>query len=269
MWCGIDQRTDKRVLIRVAASDDDVATTLLEGEALASVSHPNVVRLLDAGFIDDRPCLVLPHVRGRRLSKWLRTVGPLTWFRAFDYGAQVLDGLGALHDQDLIHGNLSPDTLVLGPGGAPRVTIVGFGRVGFSWAAQDEPGPKRSRPCEAFAYKPPEQLGGTALQPGSDIYALGLTLWEAVSGVSAFMSCPGDLQARLSFRPPFDALPPGAPALPPSARFALECMLRPSLVRRESDARLCARRLRAALGIDTAALREETSPLATVPATAG
>jgi hypothetical protein len=73
-------------------------------------------------------------------------------------------------------------------------------------------------------------------------------LWEAISGACPFASEPDSIAARLSWRTELEPMLLGAPVLPVAAKLALERMLRPSLAYREADARLCARRLRAAVG---------------------
>lgn len=257
VWGGIDTQTGRSVVIKLSPEGADLGRVLLEGEAMAAVRHPNVVQLLDFGLHEGRPCLVRESADGELWADRLRAAGHMTWFAAFEFAAQVLDGLAALHEQDLVHGDISPDSVVLGGSGS-GVKLVGLAQVSLVTSDSSRAAPLPAA-TGALAYKAPEQLSRTRLRPASDLYAVGVLLYEAIVGVSPFAARPTDLSARLSFCLDFDALPAGSPALPRSARFAIECMLRPSSARRETDARLCARRLRTALGIDMAPVAEEPS----------
>ncbi len=251
VWQGADLHALTSVAIKMGPVDADPGDALLEGEAMAAVRHPGVLRLVDFGLHGGRqPCLIMENVTGETLGQRLATIGRMRWFEAFDVVAHALDGLAALHDEGLVHGDITPDQLVLREGKEPRVKVVGLGHVSLA-TGEDEPlcteQPMLRSPA---AYKAPEQLTGTALRSGTDIYALGVVLWQAISGICPFAEQPEDIAARISFRPDFDQLPVGVPDLPVAGKLAIDQMLRPSLQVRESDARHCARRLRTALGID-------------------
>ncbi|MCA9707657.1 MAG: protein kinase [Myxococcales bacterium] len=263
VWEGFDLHALSAVTIKLGSPDTAPEDALLEGEAMVAVRHPGVVRLIDFGLHGGtQPCLVMESVSGETLGQRLAMVGRLSWYDAFELAAEALDALAALHDEGLVHSNLTPDSLVLQEGGdGPRVKVVGLGHVSFV-STDNEPVAGEELPQIAPAYKAPEQFIGTDLCPASDIYALGVVLWEAISGRCPFVENPGQLSARIGFRPDFDALPPGAPSLPAAAQLALEQMLRLSVLVRESDARHCARRLRSALGVGS--MHEQSRPLLAV-----
>lgn len=251
VWQGADLHGLAPVEIKVWTEDEDPRAALLEGEAMAAVQHPAVVRLVDFALHEGRwPCLMMESVVGETLAERLRRTGPLPWAEAFEIVAQVLEGLAVLHDEGLVHGDVSPHSLVLLPpsshGGSRRVKLVGLQHVTLAGVGEarlaDEP------PVGELAYKAPEQLAGAAVRPSTDVYALGVVLWEAISGVSPFATEADSLAARLGWQPELEQLPAGAPVLPVAAKLAIDRMVRPSLAYREADARLCARRLRAAVG---------------------
>jgi serine/threonine protein kinase len=248
VWRGADLHALEPVHIKVWGPDQDPGAALLEGEAMAAARHPGMVRLVDFGLHEGhQPCLMMESVAGETLAERMRRVGPLAWAEAFEIGAQVLDALAALHDEGLVHCDVSPHSVVLLPD-SRRTKLVGLQHVGLAGNGDgrivDDP------PAGVLEYKAPEQLGGAGVRPGTDLYALGVTLWEAISGACAFAAEPGSIAARMSWRPDLATMPKRARALPLAAKIALDRMLRPSLAHREGDARVCGRRLRAAMGID-------------------
>lgn len=251
LWQGADLHALKPVQIKIWGAEHDPRPALLEGEAMAAVRHPGVVRLVDFGLHEGhQPCLMIESVPGESLAERLRRVGTLSWTEALELGVQVLEGLAALHDEGLVHGDVSPASLVLLPHPAPgarRVKLVGLQHVTLAGVGEvrlaDEP------PPGVLEYKAPEQLAGAGVRASTDLYALGLVLWEAISGARPFAAEPESLPARLGWRPEIEQLPAGVPVLPVAAKLALDRMVRPSLAYRDADARLCARRLRAALGV--------------------
>lgn len=252
IWRGADLHALAPVTIKMW-SQHDRERALLEGEAMASLRHEAVVRLVDFGLVDGtHPCLVMESVEGRSLGQRLAEEGALPWTEVFALAVEVLEGLAALHDEGLIHRDLSPEAIVLRERPAGGVKLVGLGRVGVV-PSDDEPLRADEPPSGALAYMAPEQLAGAGMGPATDLYALGLVLWEAISGQRPFAEVPTDVSARVAFRPDFDALPAGAPALPVAAKLALDRMLQPSPHQREHDARICARRLRTALGVEVTA----------------
>lgn len=248
VWEGFDLHGLAPVTIKLGSADTAPEDALLEGEAMAAVRHPGVVRLVDFGLHEgERPCLVMESVKGETLAQRLAEVGRLPWYAAFELMADALEILAALHDEGLVHSNITPDNLVLQEDEEFPVKVVGLGHVSFM-STDNEPVSGEELPQIAPAYKAPEQFIGSDLCAASDIYSMGVVLWEAISGQCPFAHDPSQLSARIGFRPDFDSLSAGAPALPLAARVAIDQMLRLSVLVRESDARHCARRLRSALG---------------------
>lgn len=247
---GADLHALAPVHIKVWGDDHDPTAALLEGEAMAAVHHPGVVRLVDFGLHEGRqPCLMMESVTGETLAERVRRTGPLSWVEAFEIGAQVLEALAALHDEGLVHGDVSPHSLVLLPhGSSRRVKLVGLQHVTLAGTGEgrlaDEP------PVGVLEYKAPEQLAGAGVRSSTDLYALGLVLWAAITGIGPFAAEPESIPARLGWRPELARVPGTSRLLPVSVKLALDCMVRSSLTYREADARICARRLRAAVGSD-------------------
>lgn len=248
-WEGFDLHAHTPVTIKLGDPNTAPEDALLEGEAMVAVRHPGVVRLVDFGLLEgEQPCLVMESVTGETLGERIADQGRLSWFEAFELAADALEALAALHDEGLVHSNITPDNLVLQPEGeGPPVKVVGLGHVSFV-STDNEPVSCEELPQISPAYKAPEQFIGSDLCGASDIYALGVVLWEAISGHCPFAADPGQLSARIGFSPDFDSLPAD---LPVPARVALAQMLRLSVLVREPDARQCARRLRSAVNVGT------------------
>lgn len=247
LFRGSDLHALAPIHIKLWARDEDPVAALLEGEAMAAARHPSVVRLVDFGLHEGRqPCLVMEGVSGQTLADRLQEVGHLPWTEAFELGARVLEALAVLHDEGLVHRDVSPRNVILLPNG--EVKLMGLGHVAFT-SNDDEPFDVDHADMIEMVepeYKAPEQLAGTGARPATDLYALGVVLWEAIRGANPFASEPDDVVARVGFRPDFDALPEGTAPLSVAGRLALDRMLRASMLHRETDARQCARRLRTA-----------------------
>jgi serine/threonine-protein kinase len=248
-WQGADLHALAPVHVKVWADDDDPHAALLEGEAMAAVSHPGVVRLVDFGLHEGRrPCLMMESVAGETLAERMRRAGPMSWVEAFELAAQGLEALAALHDEGLVHGDVSPHSLVLVPQAPRRVKLVGLQHVTLAGVGEgrlaDEP------PVGVLEYKAPEQLGGAGVRGSTDLYAMGVVLWEAITGTSPFAAEPDSIAARLCWQLELETVRGTGRLLPVSAMLAIDRMVRPSLAYREADARICARRLRAAVGTE-------------------
>jgi serine/threonine protein kinase len=248
-WRGADLHALAPVHVKVWAEDEDPHAALLEGEAMAAVSHPGVVRLVDFGLHEGRrPCLMMESVTGETLAERLRRAGPMSWVEAFELGAQGLEALAAMHDEGLVHGDVSPQSLMLVANGPRRVKLVGLQHVTLAGVGEgrlaDEP------PVGVLEYKAPEQLAGAGVRGSTDLYAMGVVLWEAITGTSPFAAEADSIAARLHWGPELAPVRGTSRVLPVSAKLAIDRMVRPSLAYREADARVCARRLRAAVGTE-------------------
>ncbi len=254
VWRAVDLRGPTMVRVELWDANADPVRALLQGEAMAAVRHPEVTALLDFGLHEGtQPCLVTEWVQGATLASLLACASTVRWSEAFSIAAGVLDGLAALHDEGLVHADLSPRVLMLTQGRPARVKVVGLRRLAF---ADDHEAPlvNLAQQAASVPYMAPELLAGTQLQSCADVYAVGMIMWEAISGHRPFAAGPTQIAQRLEFRPDFERLPLGAPPLPAAARSALHRMLRPSPLHREGDARICARRLRRAVGMGTASV---------------
>ena len=152
---------------------------LNEVRTARQVTHPNVCRVYDIGEVDGQHFLSMEYVDGEDLASLLRRIGRLPQERAVEIARQICAGLAAAHDQGILHRDLKPANVMID--GRGRVRITDFGLAGL--AAEIAGADVRSG---TPAYMAPEQLAGREVTVRSDIYALGLVLYELFTGRQAF-----------------------------------------------------------------------------------
>jgi serine/threonine-protein kinase len=158
-----------RDAVRLAQFHNEVRTA-------RQVSHANVCRMYDIGEIDGQLFLTMEYVDGEDLSSLLRRIGRLPEDKAIEIARQICAGLAAAHERGVLHRDLKPANIMLD--GAGKVRIMDF-----SLAAVGEVTDIRAG---TPAYMAPEQLEGREVTARSDIYALGLVLYELFTGRRAF-----------------------------------------------------------------------------------
>jgi serine/threonine-protein kinase len=135
------------------------------------VSHPNVCRVYDIDEVEGHTFLSMEYVDGEDLSVLLKRIGRFPEDRALEVARQICAGLGAAHERGVVHRDFKPANVMLD--GSGRVRITDFGLAGVSGEALRAGTP---------AYMAPEQLAGQEVTARSDIYALGLVLYEVFTG---------------------------------------------------------------------------------------
>jgi len=143
------------------------------------VSHPNVCRVYDVGDVDGATFFTMEYVDGEDLASLLRRIGRLPQDKAVEIARQLCAGLAAAHNKGVLHRDLKPANIMLD--GRGQVVITDFGLAGI---ADDIRGPEVRSGTPA--YMAPEQLAGKEVSTLSDIYALGLVLYEIFTGKRAF-----------------------------------------------------------------------------------
>jgi serine/threonine protein kinase len=160
------------------------------------VSHPNVCRVYDIDEVDRHTFISMEYVDGEELASILRRFGRFSPDRAIELGRQICAGLAAAHERGVIHRDFKPANVMID--GSGKVRIADFGLAGLAGEALRAGTP---------AYMAPEQIAGGQVTARSDIYALGLVLYELFTGQRAFegRSLPELLRKREE-----GAIPPSA-----------------------------------------------------------
>ena len=143
------------------------------------VSHPNVCRVYDLGEVDGQPYLSMEYVDGEDLGSLMRRIGRLPEDKALEIARKLCAGLAAAHEKGVLHRDLKPANVMLD--GRGNVLITDFGLAAL--ADQIQQGKVRNG---TPAYMAPEQLAGKEVSARSDIYSLGLVLYEVFTGRRAF-----------------------------------------------------------------------------------
>jgi serine/threonine protein kinase len=143
------------------------------------VSHPNVCRVFDIGEADKTLFLTMEYVDGEDLASVVRRIGRLSPDKATEIARQICAGLAAAHERGVIHRDLKPANVMLDSAG--KIRITDFGLAGLAASIQGE-----ETRAGTPAYMAPEQLAGREVTTKSDIYSLGLILYEILTGKRAF-----------------------------------------------------------------------------------
>src|SRR5258708_4962607 len=143
------------------------------------VSHPNVCRVFDVGEADGTLFLTMEYVDGEDLASVVRRIGRLSPDKATEIARQICAGLAAAHERGVIHRDLKPANVMLDGAGKIRITDFGLAGIAATIKGADV---RAGTP----AYMAPEQLAGRDVSTKSDIYSLGLILYEILTGKRVF-----------------------------------------------------------------------------------
>jgi serine/threonine-protein kinase len=159
------------------------AQFLEEARVLARLKHPSLVRVTD--FFEDQgnAYLVMDFIEGQSLADYIKQTGPVSEEQVLAWAAQLLDALEYCHSQGILHRDIKPQNIILGPD--KRLILVDFGLVKL-WNPNDPRTKTAMRGMGTPEYAPPEQYDASSghTVPSSDIYSLGATLYHALSGES-------------------------------------------------------------------------------------
>jgi len=182
-----DERLDRSVAIKVLSrhrARDAAARQrfLREGRAAAAVEHPHVLAIHAVGEQDGRPFIVMQHLEGTTLAAHLAADGSPPLAESLRIGREIAEGLAAAHARGLVHRDVKPDNVFL-VGPSRSVRIIDFGLARDVDAA---PNATRVTTDGAIvgtpAYMPPERIGGESLDVRSDLFGLGVILYELIAG---------------------------------------------------------------------------------------
>ncbi|MBI2899705.1 MAG: serine/threonine protein kinase, partial [Planctomycetes bacterium] len=179
VYAGVQTDLDRAVAVKVLSpvhvSDPAFVRRFMdEARAAARVSDPNVVGIYDVGRSDGNCYLVMEFVEGESLDKRLKR-GPIPWRDALPVMTQTLRALAAIHEQGLLHRDVKPSNIMVDPAG--RAKLVDFG---LARPARADDGSRL--PIGTPKYLSPEQARGEELDARSDLYGLGVTFYEMLSG---------------------------------------------------------------------------------------
>jgi serine/threonine-protein kinase len=206
----ISDRIDAmKVLLPDLAHEPDLADRFLrEIKVLASLNHPNIAGLHTALRLENQLLMIMEFVDGTTLEDKLRN-GPFPLHDAIDYVSQVLSALGYAHSHGVIHRDIKPANMMLTPENVIKLMDFGIAK-----SKTDRKLTMTGTTLGSLYYMPPEQVQGTDLDPRSDLYSVGVSLYEMVTGSRPFKgNSDYDLmvaQLQKAPLPPID-IQPGLP----------------------------------------------------------
>lgn len=190
----LDRPVAVKVLFPELSSDRNfVERFRREAQSAANLAHPNIVGVYDWGEEADTYFIVMEYVDGRPLSEVIRSEGPLLADRAADVGADIAAALAAAHSKGVIHRDVKPSNVLLGPTGHVKVTDFGIARAISASEGLTQTGAVMG----TATYFSPEQAQGHALDGRSDVYSLGVVLYEMVCGKPPFA---GDSPVSVAYK---------------------------------------------------------------------
>ncbi len=182
------------------------------------VSHPSVCRVYDVGETDGQHFLSMEYVDGEDLSSLLRRIGRLPKDKAAQIARQICAGLAAAHELGILHRDLKPANVMVDGRGRARITDFGLAGLEHEIAKTDVP-------AGTPAYMAPEQIAGAEVTVKSDIYALGLVLYEIFTGKRAFDAMtPADLRRQQTASTPASPSSLVEDLDPAAERVILRCL---------------------------------------------
>jgi serine/threonine protein kinase len=195
-----DTRLDRPVAVKLlreaTASETDRTRFLAEARLLARLSHPQLVRVLDAGVDRDRPFLVLELVRGSTLADALAE--PLPPARVAQLGVDVASALEHVHSAGVVHRDVKPGNVLIDADGSAMLADFGIARLVDDTCHHTRTG----NVVGTVAYLAPEQVAGKRVTTAVDVYSLGLVLLEALTGERPYTGTSVEIAfARLSHAP--------------------------------------------------------------------
>src|SRR5687768_5513369 len=184
VWRAHDLRLERPVAMKflmppMAEDPEFLVRFFTEAQQVARLSHPNVVRVLDFGEGEDCPYLVMEYLSGGSLQDITGT--PMEPSRAISLISGAALGAGAAHEAGMVHRDLKPGNIMLGEEGTPKV-----GDFGIAVTKANERLTATGTAIGSPHYVSPEQASGRPIGPASDVYSLGVVLYELLTGKRPF-----------------------------------------------------------------------------------
>src|SRR5215208_8262702 len=272
VYRAFDVNLERRVAIKLlhremSGDSDQLERFRREARAVAQLSHPHIVGVIDAGEEDGRPYIVFEYVEGETLKDRIRRLGRLPVDEAIAYAIEIARALGGAHARGIVHRDVKPQNVLVDEEGSAKVTDFGIAR------SMDDSGlTADGRVLGTTDYVSPEQALGHDVDGQSDIYSLGIVLYEMLTGDVPFH---GENQISVAMKhvredlPDIQALRPEVSA---TTAAVLDRMTDKDLAHRYPDVPALVADLEEALAIEAArsgrSTGEATAVLRTLPPSA-
>ncbi len=225
-----DQELGRRVAIKIlndrhAADDQFIERFRREAKNAAGLSHPNIVSIYDRGKAEGTYYIAMEFLDGRSLKELIVGRGPAPIKTAVEYTRQVLAAIGFAHKHGIVHRDIKPHNVLVGPEGRLKVTDFGIARSGTSEMTEV------GSIIGTAQYLSPEQARGAPVDPTSDLYSVGVVLFELLTGQVPFT---GDTPLEIAMKHLSE--PPKPPSeLRPEVPHDLDLVVLRALAKSPSD----------------------------------
>jgi serine/threonine protein kinase len=243
VWQATDTVLERQVAVKIlhahlGADEQFVQRFRTEAVAAARLHHPAIVSIYDTCSDSGTEAIVMELVRGQTLRQYLDSHGPLPTDEVIDIGSEVADALEAAHRSSLVHRDIKPANILLCDDHRVMVTDFGIAKI------RDDPDHTTTgQMLGTVKYLAPEQVEGTPVDGRTDIYALGVVLYEALTGRPPFQ---GDSQAATALAR-LHSTPPRPRQIRPSVPRALDDVVMRAMSRQPDGRYPSAAEFRAAL----------------------
>ena len=204
VYRAFDTVLERRVAIKlmhreIAAHTDQLERFRREARAVAQLNHPHIVQVIDAAEDEGTPYIVFEYVEGETLKDRIRRYGRLPISEAVAYAIEIARALGAAHDRQIVHRDVKPQNVLVDEEGSAKVTDFGIAR-----SLTEEGLTADGRVLGTTDYVSPEQALGHDVTGQSDLYSLGIVLFEMLTGDVPFT---GENQVAVAMKHVRDDLP--------------------------------------------------------------
>jgi serine/threonine protein kinase len=218
-----DRVLDRRVALKLlhqhySGDDEYVQRFLREARTVASLSHPNIVTVIDRGDHEGRQFIVFEYVDGENLKRLIERAGPAPVDRALELAIQVARGLVCAHERGLVHRDVKPQNVLLNGDGQAKVTDFGIAREIDVKQGMTQTGTVLG----TSDYISPEQAQGRRVSEATDVYSLGVVLYELLTGEVPFAGDNFVAVAMRHINDPPPSILEKRPDVPPRVAAAVE-----------------------------------------------
>jgi serine/threonine-protein kinase len=224
----------------ISLSEEVRGRFLREATALATLDHPNIVKVVGHGFVEGVPYVALEYLEGQTVEALIAGGKPIEPPLAFELARQALSGIAYAHEHEVVHRDLKPENIFVGRDaqGRPHVKILDYGLAKFM--SHGGTSGSATTPLTATGmmigtplYMPPEQAAGSSVDHAVDVYSMGCVLFEMLSGRPPFLASTNVELIGMHLRAPIPRLADALPGM--SVAPELQALIDGALAKKQTE----------------------------------